>query len=150
MDEKELKRFLPKINKQNTTCWEWKAALNKWGYGIFYHHNKMRGAHRVSYEHFIGNIENDLCVLHKCDNPKCVNPNHLFLGTHQDNSDDKHQKKRGNNVKGEQHPNAKLTNENVAEIKASLKHRGDQARLARKFSVDKNVIHLIWKGIAWK
>lgn len=81
-----------------TGCWEWQAAKNNIGYGMIRDtdQKKMRTAHRVSYEIHKGSIPLDICVLHTCDNPGCVNPEHLWLGTRQDNTDDMIAKKRHN------------------------------------------------------
>lgn len=85
-----------------TGCWEWYGALNNYGYGSI-RVNKIRvGAHRASYEVFVGPIPKGLQVLHKCDNPSCVNPSHLFLGTQADNVYDMVSK--GRNIQGETHP----------------------------------------------
>ena len=77
------------INQQND-CWEWQYSTNNIGYGMFrWAKGIMRTAHRVSYEMFIGPIPKGMCVCHKCDNPKCVNPDHLWLGTVKQNMQDK-------------------------------------------------------------
>lgn len=82
-------------------CWLWVGGCSENGYGAFYWQGKQTGAHRVSYELTHGSIASELLVLHKCDNPPCVNPDHLFLGTHQDNMTDKVLK--GRHPKGPTH-----------------------------------------------
>ena len=80
-------RFLVKVDKNisNRGCWTWMASKNKKGYGQFMVWGKPHLAHRVAYILFIGDIVDNLFVLHDCDNPGCVNPNHLHLGTNSDN-----------------------------------------------------------------
>lgn len=69
-------------------CWEWQGTHNEQGYGCFDLNKKRRASHRVAYELTHGTIPDGLLVLHRCDNPPCCNPDHLFLGTHKDNADD--------------------------------------------------------------
>jgi len=82
-----------KIDKK-TKCWEWQGPLNNIGYGMIRDGDKMRTVHRVSYEEHVKKIPKGKCVLHTCDNRKCVNPDHLWIGTHQDNMDDMMKKDR--------------------------------------------------------
>lgn len=99
-------------------CWEWKGVLNNDGYGIFNYGKNTSGAHRVSYELFYGIlIPKGICVCHHCDNPSCVRPSHLFLGTIADNVKDKVKKGRQSSLKYENHGMAKLTWIQVREIR---------------------------------
>lgn len=93
-----------------TGCWLWTRALSSKGYGCTNINGKTEYAHREAYKHYIGHVPKGLWVLHKCDTPSCINPNHLFLGTHKDNMADMVNKGRSNTQKGEAHLDAKLTN----------------------------------------
>jgi len=97
-----MKRFWDKVDiKSSDDCWEWQAARDntKMNYGIFGYKGKIRKAHRVAYELIYGEIPkgegyHGTCVCHKCDNPGCVNPEHLFLGSQADNINDRNKKGR--------------------------------------------------------
>jgi hypothetical protein len=91
--ERLLKRIT--INEE-TGCWEWQGAVNNIGYGMIRDGKKMRTTHRVSYEYHTGDIPDDKCVLHTCDNRKCANPDHLWIGTHKENIEDMISKGRDN------------------------------------------------------
>ena len=110
-------RFWPKVDQSGGLfgCWEWTGAKAGWGYGQIKINGKHAGAHRVIYEWMHGPIPKGLCVLHHCDNPPCVNPAHLWLGTHADNALDSCAK--GRRAKGESHSSAKLTEKDVHEIR---------------------------------
>ena len=97
-----MDRFWSKVDKHSDAeCWLWMAGKTKLGYGLFRIDNRMRTASRVAYELTYGEIADGLCVLHSCDNPNCVNPNHLRVGTRKDNAQDMvkrnraHAKRRG-------------------------------------------------------
>lgn len=116
-----ISRFLDKVkvpeNKQE--CWEWFGFRTTKGYGRMYvSRNKYDAAHRVSYSLFIGKIPDGMVVMHKCDNPRCVNPEHLTIGTYQENTQDCIAKKRFHpGVKrGEKNNMTKLTTEQAKEI----------------------------------
>jgi hypothetical protein len=114
-------RFWVKVDKRGPDeCWEWIGHRNKNGYGTIRpggRGNASVTATHVSYELANGPIPNGLWVLHRCDNPACVNPNHLFLGTHQDNVDDMIAKGRKRAAHGEAQHNSKLTTEQVIAIR---------------------------------
>lgn len=131
-------------------CWVWTAAKTKQGYGQFGYKGIMTGAHRVSYELYKGPITEGLFVLHRCDNPSCVNPDHLYLGTNSDNTRDL--KERGNvkRSKGVNHHNAVFTEETLAKLKemyatGKYTHRG----LAFKFRVSKTSVSYALKGLTY-
>jgi|JI9StandDraft_1071089.scaffolds.fasta_scaffold50948_3 hypothetical protein len=95
-DSKTTERFWAKVDIRNQEdCWPWLGSLNRPnGYGCFRILGKTKGAHRVSFEMRFGEIANGLFVMHTCDNPPCVNPNHLILGTNHDNVLDRMRKQR--------------------------------------------------------
>lgn len=82
-----VERFWSKVDKTGD-CWNWTAGTFHFGHGKFRLNGKMVKAHRLAYELLVGDFDKSLCVLHKCDNPRCVNPEHLFLGTKGDNNSD--------------------------------------------------------------
>ena len=155
-------------------CMEWIGWRNESGYGnLTVSCNdqwKHRRAHRLSYEHFVGPIPADCFICHKCDNPRCVRPDHLFAGTHQENMQDMVRKGRqaivpgrgcgdrnGSRLypekrpRGEQNSQAKLTECQVREILA--KHAEGAitaAQLSRDYNVSKVLVGLIVKRKAWK
>jgi len=106
-----------RVVKENG-CIEWTKQKDKNGYGRISIKDKPYPVHRVSYETYIGEIKPGLLVLHKCDNPSCFNPEHLFLGTNKDNMED--MTKKGRKPIGEKVANSKLTEEQVREIKERL------------------------------
>ena len=139
-------RFDQKWESDPTSeCHIWKAAKYKNGYGVFWDGKKRNGAHRVSFSLSKGTIPEGMYVCHHCDNPSCVNPKHLFLGTPKDNSEDKFEKNRAR--VGSQHPRAKLTLEQVEKIRLAS---GSQKEIAKNFGVSQSTIHTIKTGKNWK
>ncbi len=147
-------RFFEKV-KKGESCWTWIAHKCPYGYGRMYDWRdgirKIFFAHRISWEIHFGAIPQGLKVLHKCDNPPCVNPDHLFLGTNKDNYDDMVSKGRDRHAKGTDHPHAKLTDDCVREIREKLESRlVTQKSLAEEYGVARGIISLIYKNKAWK
>jgi hypothetical protein len=130
-------------------CWEWQRSVNNSGYGHFRHLGRKTYAHRVAYLLFCGPIPDGLCVCHRCDNPKCCNPTHLFLGTHADNHADKVRK--GRHQYGERRYNAKLSATQVASMRR-LYARGafGVRRLAQLFGVCRKTVFDIIGEDRWK
>jgi len=91
-----IEDFFDKINKTDT-CWLWNSYVDKDGYGKFRFNKKDHRAHRFSYILYKGIIPKDLCICHFCDQPACVNPNHLWVGTKKENNQDRALKNRSNN-----------------------------------------------------
>ena len=113
-----IERFAQKFEvKGLTECWPWHSYLNRMGYGHFWSDGRNQLAHRLMWEFENGSIPDRLCVLHTCDNRVCVNPNHLFLGTQRDNIQDKHTKGRAADQCGEHNNSAKLTADQVRQIR---------------------------------
>lgn len=153
---KTLARFLAKV-QITKTCWLWIGGLfvsPRGGYGEFWHNGKVRRAHRFSYEFFVGPIEPGKLVLHKeeCNNRRCVNPNHLYLGTHIDNVRDR--LKWGRSNSGEQNPNAKLSKDDVIAIRKIHEDKGRRYETTAKLfntttpNVSRIVRRITWRGRA--
>lgn len=150
---KELKsRFMEKIQVNNhTSCWEWVASRTSTGYGRIMFNGKNRGAHRVSWIIHNGAIPDEKHVLHICDNPSCVNPKHLFLGTHADNMSDKKNKNRCRPPKGENHPKAKITKQDVKTIRhLYFAERREYGELAKYFSLNPSTVRRICIRASWR
>jgi hypothetical protein len=142
-------RFLKNIIVSNDSdgCWMWLGRKNYKGYGRMKINNRHVQAHRFSYEIYIGEIQDGLCVCHKCDNPACVNPNHLFLGTIQENNLDRD--KKGRKALGENNGKSKLTLNDVIEIKRLLDSGFSVAEVSRRFNSKHSTINAVKIGRSW-
>lgn len=140
-------RFWSKVNKNTETgCWLWTGAIDaKRGYGKFATWPTTRNAHSVSYELAHGSIPDGKQVNHTCDVRSCVNPDHLYAGTAKENTND--MRNRGRAKFGELHHSAKLTKEDVKEIRSSAK---TPKQLAERFRVTADHITGILRGEKWK
>ena len=140
----------------NNGCWAWAGARDHNGYGYMgikvrqgkNNHTAIR-AHRVSWMIHRGPIPRGMCVLHKCDNPQCTNPDHLFLGTRKDNNEDKIIKNRHCGAPGEKNSGAKLTQQQVDEIRAFPRGKPTAAEIAKRFGISKGHVNDIRCGYAW-
>lgn len=124
----------------------WTARTNPKGYGYTSDNGKMRTAHRASYEIFIGPIPDGDQVLHTCDTPSCVNPKHLFLGSNQDNVDDRVAKGRSARAACERNANAKLTPEQVEAIRSDPR---SQRVIGEAYGVTQTNVSAIKRGVTW-
>jgi len=142
-----MSKFIP---EPNTGCWLWTGGTDSNGYGKIMLNYKVLGAHRVSWEVHHGPIPPGLYVCHKCDVPGCVNPDHLFLGTHRENMRDKMAKGRANTPFGSPHANAKL-NENQVRIIKRLLSFGTVAQtdIAAAFGVNQRTVSNIKINKGW-
>ena len=143
-------KFLAKICIDRTSgCWLWQGSIIPDGYGSVRFEGKKHVAHRVAWRLFRGLIAPGLVVCHKCDVRACVNPEHLFLGTHADNMRDMTNKLR--NPRGEKRSSAKLTTQQVSRIKTMLaEDLLYMSEIAREFEVSESTIHAIKAGDRWK
>lgn len=150
-------RFWPKVQKKGEDeCWEWQAGKNKNGYGRFRIGSRTDGtyrtvsAHRLAWELCNGPISKGTMVCHRCDNPPCCKPRHLFLGTAIDNSADRDRKGRHKVRFGSEHGNAKLTWDDVDEIRKLRTCGLTLAAIGARFGVSESRICTIAKNKEWR
>lgn len=158
-------RFWSKVDKSNVDgCWLWGGSKHTGGYGLFRRNGVVARCHRVSWELSNGTIPSGMHVLHHCDTPACVNPSHLFLGSHKDNMDDRTMKNR--NPHGDSHPfrvnpslaargerigRSKMTAEMV--VQARLDFNGNKAtiaQLSRRYGLSHQGMSSIVRGVTWR
>lgn len=147
MNIDDLNRFWSKVDKTSNPlgCWEWINPNHPFGYGRFGFDKKKYLSHRLSYQIHYGPITSKDCVLHKCDNPSCVNPQHLFLGSRADNALDRTNK--GRTYKGSQVTTSKFTEQQVLAIRASSKTIKE---LVVEYQCNKQTLYNIIQRKSWQ
>lgn len=159
-DSYDFSRFWNKVHiSGHDKCWLWKGGVRRGkcsGYGNFHIGRSAFTAHRVAWVMEYGPIPvgdgyHGTCVCHRCDNRLCVNPAHLFLGSHEDNIRDMMEKGRGLKAHGESHSSAKLKDEDVIEMRRLFKTgKFKRATLAKMFGIDWSAAHFVVTGKTWK
>jgi len=146
-----FERFWLFVEKRKSGCWEWDGYIEKSsvGYARFKFKGRRLGAHHWSYEFAYGPVPKGFWVLHHCDNPKCVRPSHLYVGTRDDNAKDA--VRRNRTARGERHGMAKLTRDNVQEIRKLYRTgRYTQRKLAEMFGVTQCPITRVLNHTGWR
>lgn len=166
---KQITRFWSFVQRQETGCWEWQGAKNKSGYGVVFFGNKNYRAHRISWLLTNGQILDGMVICHACDNPGCVRPDHLSPGTPIENHNDMKHKGRSPEgdrngrhtkpesfqyVRGESHPNSKLTNDIVREIRRryvrTAPYRTNAREIAHDLDLPTSTVTAIGDRAVWK
>lgn len=142
LTQKQVRRFWSRVDREGD-CWEWRGYVHSGGYGRISFFRRSYEAHRVAYALTKGDPLGQ-CVCHRCDNPTCVNPAHLFLGTRDDNNQDMVRKDR--HARGEKHGAARLTADDVRAIRAST---ATAVSLAPKYGISDRMVGKIRKREAW-
>jgi hypothetical protein len=138
-----------RIRINENGCWIWQRSFRcKFGYGDAFYQKKRQLAHRMAYEIFVGEIPEGLCVLHKCDVGSCCNPEHLFLGNHLVNAQDRVSKGRSNTPKGEANGMAKLTKNITIEIRR-IANSVTISSMAKRYGVSRRAIKFVLEGATW-
>jgi len=138
------------IIRQENDCWDFDGFHDQGGYGKFRYNGRQIAASRAAYIFYIGPIPIGMCVLHVCDNPGCVNPSHLKIGTNLDNITDRNNKNRNAHPIGEKHPKAKLTDLMVKEIKMRVAFGDTHAKVAKEYMVSPACVDLIIEKRTWR
>lgn len=131
-------------------CWIWSGSVQKAGYGVVAFNRKCILAHRLSWMAHNGDIPKGLFVCHKCDNPPCINPDHLFLGTALDNANDRDSKHRGYDRRGTKNGRSKLSEISVQEIRLRFASKENRKGIALDFGIGLTQLRRIANGVHWK
>lgn len=146
-----VEHFWSKVDvREEDECWEWRGGKDSDGYGGVRVGNRDYRAHRYSWMINYGDIPKNFLVCHKCDNPPCINPKHLFLGTHKDNVNDMISKGRRIYQKGEERYNSKLTWVKVSEIRTLVKTTDlSQSKIAKLYNISEALVSGIVNNKTW-
>jgi hypothetical protein len=158
LSQADIERFWRKVKRSDDLfdCWEWQAGIHHNGYGQFHANDRDLSAHRVSYVIANGQIDvNDpdgkFLVCHRCDNRSCVNPTHLFLGTHYENMMDRESKGRNKPAIGEANGSAKLNKIEALAVRILYASGGlTHSQIGRIFNVSKACVGRIVRGQNWR
>jgi len=154
LSEKDIKKFLSKFTiGEDDDCWNWNGRLDNGGYGKLSastpKHTTLM-AHRVSYTLYVGNIMDGMIIMHMCDNPRCVNPKHLMMGTQKENIEDCVNKNRRSPQDGSNNNSAKLTEDEVKQIlKLYIEESMNAEVIAEKYRVGRKTVFRIVNGDYW-
>jgi hypothetical protein len=149
--EAGYRAFFAKVRLTESGCWEWIGAKGRFGYGCIRIQRRLYQSHRLSYSWFVGSLGVDRVVRHRCDNPPCVNPAHLEIGTHADNVRDTISRGRKVQAVGVRIATAKLDPAKVREIRALAKQGMlSQRAIGRRYGVSHAVIGAIIRRRFWK
>ena len=143
-----MDRFWEKVDRSGD-CWLWTAGKDKDGYGIINVDGEVRKAHRLVIELQGSDVPSGMCVLHHCDTPSCVRPDHLYIGTMADNVRDRDSRERRAPPVGEKNGNAKLTADDVAKVRRVYASGFTQQTIADYFGVHQSTISNIVRGRNW-
>jgi hypothetical protein len=135
------------IPEPNSGCWLWLGCDHGAGYGVINVNRRQVFAHRASWMAHFGSIPDGQCVCHRCDIPACVNPVHLFLGSHQENAQDRERKGRRKALRGEETPAAKLSPEQVRAIFSDTRRQYD---IADAYGINQGTVSDIKNRKIWK
>ena len=149
---KTFVRFLKYCKKDDNGLLYWSGGCFRGGYGQFRYGKRKVKAHRMAYAMFVGNVPEGICVCHRNDDPACVDPSQLFLGTKADNNADRDRK--GHGCHGENHYRAKLTDAQIRDIRARYSpgrsNHPNQSDLAKEYGVSTPLMSGIVRGETWK
>lgn len=150
-----LRKIERRVSLDPSGCLNWTGSTDSYGYGQMKWRGRTRLVHRLAYWIFGNKPPTGLSVLHTCDNRRCINPNHLYLGTQRENMRDMVVRRRFADVSGENNPRAKLTSRDVLEIRNAVSHKfnhdgATHSDIAKRYGVSKSTIDQISRGIVWR